>query len=76
MKKQLLIGSVFGSLLLVGNAMAQCPSNLTTEQKYDCIVMEGAGDFYEVPAEAKTVVKPEQAKQETGKNDKLAAVNQ
>jgi len=74
MKKQILIGSVFGSLLFVGNAMAQCPSSLTTEQKYDCIVVEGAGDIYEMPADAKTVTTQEQKKHDTDSNDKLAAV--
>ena len=47
MKKQLLGYSVLGILLFAGNALAECPDNLSADQMYDCIVVEGAGDIHE-----------------------------
>ena len=49
MKKQLMICGVFGAFIFTGNVLAECSSNLSVEQTYDCIVVEGAGDVYQMP---------------------------
>lgn len=46
MKKQLMILGVFGAVLFSGNVLAECPSSLSADQIYDCIVVEGAGGTY------------------------------
>ena len=51
-----LLKILLGTTLLAafGTAMAQCPSSLNAEQMYDCIVVEGAGDEYQLPAKSAT----------------------
>ena len=36
----------------MGNAWAGCPSSLSADQMYDCIVVEGAGSEYKDPKQA------------------------
>lgn len=54
MKKKFVICGVFGAMLLSGNVLAACPSNLSAEDMYDCIVVEGAGGVYDVPSNYKS----------------------
>ena len=51
-----LLKILLGTTLLTafGSTMAQCPSNLDANQMYDCIVVEGAGDEYQLPAKSAT----------------------
>ena len=76
MNKKLLVCGVFAVLTFSGTAMAECPSSLTSDQMYDCIVVEGAGDTYEIPADSKAVASTEKEQSDTAVNQKLAAVKQ
>ena len=40
---------VVGMTAVMGSAWAQCPSYLSADHMYDCIVVEGAGSEYKVP---------------------------
>ena len=71
MKKQLMVCSIFGALVFAGNVMAQCPSNLSVEQQYDCIIMEGARES----SDANVLVEQETPDMEVKANDKLASAN-
>ena len=57
-----------GSVLLAGSsiAMAKCPENLNADQMYDCIVVEGSGDFFVETAKTADAIK---AKTEEQKAD-------
>ena len=74
MKKQLMIGGVFGAFLFTGNVLADCPSSLTVEQIYDCTVVEGAGDVYEMPeAKADKSLSQNQSGEKTKASTNLAS---
>jgi len=62
MMKQLVMCGVFGAVLFAGNVLAECPKNLSAEQMYDCIVVEGAGGEYQAAeADTNTTVSQDQS---------------
>ena len=76
-----LVKIFLSSVLLAGSsvAMATCPQHLNADEKYDCIVEEGAGDFFVESAKTADLVnanaETDSIDQNDGNSVNLANVN-
>ena len=52
MKTLVKTASAVALTVAMGNTWAACPSSLSADQMYDCIVVEGAGSEYKDPKQA------------------------